>query len=128
MSGALPAPKPTIDSIMAVATKKSAEFARAEFRCFVHRTYRSPIDLFHTGARRPALGELGRTFFWEGLVTIQSVWRDALLASKDGTKQYRWRRFLVGIMEARQKKADEVVGDYLRRRAEDGVASGRTEE
>jgi hypothetical protein len=61
-------------------------------------------------------------------MTIQSVWRDALLGSEEATKQSRWRRFLVAVMAARQKKADVVVRDYLRRRAEDGVPSRRTEQ
>jgi 2-polyprenyl-3-methyl-5-hydroxy-6-metoxy-1,4-benzoquinol methylase len=45
-------------------------------------------------------------------MTIQSLWSDLLVGKGEAIHQSRWRRFLVAIMESRQKKADEVVQDY----------------
>jgi hypothetical protein len=61
-------------------------------------------------------------------MTIQSSWSDLLVGKGEAIRQSRWRRFLVAIMESRQRKADEVVQDYLRRRFEDGLPTGGRKE
>ena len=50
-------------------------------------------------------------------MTIQSLWPGPIVAGKDGTRLSFWRRVVAAIAEGRQKKADEVVKEYLQRRA-----------
>ena len=51
-------------------------------------------------------------------MTIQSLWTGPIVAGKDATKLSFWRRVFIAIAEARQKKADDVVAQYLLRHAE----------
>jgi phosphatidylethanolamine-binding protein (PEBP) family uncharacterized protein len=49
-------------------------------------------------------------------MTIESLWTRSLVADKDGAKQSFWHWWFTGIAASRQKKADEVVKEYLQRR------------
>jgi hypothetical protein len=51
-------------------------------------------------------------------MTIQSVWTSPLLIGKERIKQSLLHRWIASIAASRQKKADEVVKEYLQRRAE----------
>ena len=51
-------------------------------------------------------------------MTIQSLWTGPIVAGKDGIRLSLWQRVIIAIAEGRQKKADEVVMEYLQRRAE----------
>jgi hypothetical protein len=67
----------------------------------------------------PALGGgINDPFAGEANMTFQSLWTGPLVAGKDGTRVSFWRRMVTAIAEGRQKKADELVNEYLQRRAE----------
>jgi hypothetical protein len=66
----------------------------------------------------PAVGGgIHNPFAGEAHVTIQS-WTGRIVAGKDGIRLSFWRRVVTAIAEERQKKADEIVKEYLQRRAE----------
>ena len=59
-------------------------------------------------------------------MTLQSVWTSPLLIGcKERIKQSLWHRWITSIAASRQKKADEVVKEYLQRHAENLERSKR---
>jgi hypothetical protein len=67
----------------------------------------------------PAVGGgINNSLAGEAHMTIQSLWTGPFVAGKDGTRVSFWRRMVTAIAESRQKKADELVSEYLQRRAE----------
>jgi hypothetical protein len=67
----------------------------------------------------PAVGSgIDNPFAGEAHMTIQSLWTGPIVAGKDGIRLSLWQRVIIAIAEGRQKKADEVVMEYLQRRAE----------
>jgi hypothetical protein len=76
-------------------------------------------ELLHTRMSSPAVGGgIHNTFAGEAHMTIQSLWTGPIVAGKDGTRLSFWRRVVTAIAEGRQKKADDIVSEYLQRRAE----------
>jgi hypothetical protein len=63
-------------------------------------------------------GDINNPAVGEALMTIESLWTPPLVAGKDGSKQSFWHWWVTGITASRQKKADEVVKEYLQRQAE----------
>jgi hypothetical protein len=75
-------------------------------------------ELFHTRMSSPAVrGGIHDPSAGEAHVTIQSLWTGPIVAGKDGTRLSFWRRVITAIAEGRQKKADDIVNEYLQRRA-----------
>ena len=49
-------------------------------------------------------------------MTLQAFSRSSFAPAREGRERSFWRQLLRAIMEGRQRKADECVRDYLRRR------------
>ena len=76
-------------------------------------------ELRHIRMSSPAVGGgIQNPFAGEAHMTIQSLWTGPIVAGKDATRLSFWRRVFIAIAEGRQKKADDIVKEYLERHAE----------